>query len=108
MLSQKEARTKIPKRRMQADACRKGQAMLKYEEEIRVPSFPEEDKQEICNLLCRALQATLNAWDLVSLDYDPVRETVTVLFMGGGTRQINVACDSGTAMIRDIMRHLGV
>ena len=78
------------------------------EREKTISSFPEEDKQEICNLLCRALQATRNACNLVSLDYDPARETVTVLFMGGGNRQINVACDSGTAMIRDIMRHLGV
>lgn len=82
--------------------------MLKHEEEIRIPSLPKEDKQDICSLLCRALQATRNACNLVSLDYDPARETVTVLFMGGGNRQINVACDSGTAMIRDIMRHLGV
>ena len=78
------------------------------ERETMIPSFPKEDKQEICSLLCRALRATINARDLISLDYDPVRETVNVLFAGGGTRQINVACDSETAMIRDIMRHLGV
>ena len=82
--------------------------MLKYEEEIRIPSLLKEDKQEICSLLCRALRATINARDLVSLSYYPENEIVIACFRGGGTRQINVACDSGTAMIRDIMRHLGV
>lgn len=83
--------------------------MLNYEgREKMISSLLEEDKQEICNLLCRALQATRSARDLISLNYDPARETVNALFEGGGTRQINVACDSGTAMIRDVMRHLGV
>lgn len=95
--------------------------MLKYEEEIRIPSlrncterekmipsFPKEDKQEICSLLCKALRATINARDLVSLSYYPENEIVIACFRAGGTKQINVALDSGTAMIRDIMRHLGV
>lgn len=65
-----------------------------------------EDKQEICELLCRALQATANAWDLKELRYDEDEENVYVVFEGG-TRVVNVAMDSGTAMIRDIMTHLG-
>lgn len=66
-----------------------------------------ENKQEICNLLLAALQATYNAADLLSLDYDTKKEVVTATFEGGGKRIINVAMDSGTAMIRDIMKHLG-
>lgn len=65
-----------------------------------------ENKIEICNQLCKALQLTYNASDLVSLDYDPEMEIVTVVFEGG-SRKINVAMDSGTAMIRDIVNHLG-
>lgn len=66
-----------------------------------------ENKQIICHLLCKALQATDNAHDLVSLDYNRSAELVTARFLSGGTREINVAMDSGTAMIRDIMRNLG-
>lgn len=65
-----------------------------------------EDKQKICDLLAEALRATDNAFDLVSLTYDKDEEIVEVRFLGGN-RRINVAMDSGTAMIRDIMNHLG-
>ena len=67
----------------------------------------EENKQEICNLLAATLQATSNASDLVALTYRDEDETVEVLFASGGKRVVNVAMDSGTAMIRDIMRGLG-
>ncbi|MGP1365916.1 MAG: hypothetical protein ACTTKW_01155 [Schwartzia sp. (in: firmicutes)] len=66
-----------------------------------------EDKQKICDLLLKTLQATDNAHDLVALTYDVKAESVTAKFESGGKRVINVAMDSGTAMIRDIMRNLG-
>ena len=69
--------------------------------------FGVESKQEICSLLLVTLQATYNASDLVSLQYNAVKETVTATFASGGKRVINVAMDSGTAMIRDIMKNLG-
>lgn len=65
-----------------------------------------EDKQKICDLLLATLQATRNAHDLISLTYDGDRETVTATFVGGGKYIINVALDSGTAMIRDIMKRM--
>ena len=65
-----------------------------------------ENKTEICNELCKVFQLTRDAYDLVSLDYDPKLEVVTAVF-AGGKREINVAMDSGTAMIRDIVNHLG-
>lgn len=65
-----------------------------------------EDKETICKLLCGVLQKTRGAADLVSLTYDGENEMVTATFKGG-TRKINVADDSGTAMIRDIVNHLG-
>lgn len=67
-----------------------------------------EDKQLICDLLAEALKATYDASDLLSLEYDSTFEKVTATFEGGGTRTINVALDSGVAMIRDVMRNLGV
>ena len=65
-----------------------------------------EDKKTICELLCKVLQKTRGAADLVSLEFDEITEIVTVKFEGG-ERKINVAADSGTAMIRDIVNHLG-
>lgn len=67
---------------------------------------PEQKKKDkICKLLCKVLQLTRGASDLKSLDFNPDSEIVTAVFEGG-SRTINVACDSGTAMIRDIMNHL--
>lgn len=66
-----------------------------------------EDKQKICDLLLEACQATYNAHDLVSLEYNAERESVTATFASGGKRVVNVAMDSGTAMIRDVMANLG-
>lgn len=70
-----------------------------------VPASVTEDKGEICSLLCKALQKTRGASDLLSLEFDSESEIVTATF-AGGNRKINVACDSGTAMIRDIINHL--
>jgi len=66
-----------------------------------------ENKQKICDLLLAALQATYSASDLVSLTFDAEAEIVTATFASGGKRRINVAMDSGTAMIRDIANHIG-
>ena len=71
----------------------------------------KEDKQKICDELCRTLQLTRKQSDLISLTYsrDKQRdmEFVTVLWITGASRRINVSWDSGTAMIRDIMRTIG-
>lgn len=82
-------------------------AIAEFVNGTRVKPRSIDNKQTICNLLLKTLQATDNARDLVSLDYDEEEETVTATFRGGGTREINVRMDSGTAMIRDIMKHLG-
>lgn len=65
-----------------------------------------EDKQKILDFLLPALQATRNLSDLAKLTYDPKCETVTALLEGGGTKLTNVAMDSGTAMIKDIIRQI--
>lgn len=68
----------------------------------------EENKQLICDYLTLALQETRGAHDLFSLNYDAEKEVVTGTFSGGGKVVCNVAADSGCAMIRDIIRQLGV
>lgn len=64
-----------------------------------------ENKQEICNLLCKALQATRDQYDLKELIYNEEHELVTVVYEEGGTT-VNVACDSGIAMMRDILNSM--
>ena len=70
-----------------------------------------ENKQKICDLLLKTLQATDNAWDCEGLNYEKLPngdEQVTIVWESGGKTNVNVSMDSGTAMIRDIMKSLGV
>lgn len=67
-----------------------------------------ENKQKICDLLLLTLQETHNAADTVSFIHDDISKQVTVTFSSVGKRIINVAMDSATAMIRDIMSNLEV
>lgn len=50
-----------------------------------------------------ALQATRNLHDLQELEYSEERELVYAKFESGYQKVVNVACDSGTSMIRDII-----
>lgn len=66
-----------------------------------------EDKNLICQELARVLKLTRNQSDLEGLYYeilDNNEEIVTAVWTGGGKKRIGVSMDSGTAMIRDIMR----
>lgn len=65
-----------------------------------------EDKKKICDLLLPALQATRNLHDLVDLEYMPVDEIVVATFAAGRIKYANVAMDSGTSMIKDIIRQI--
>ena len=62
-----------------------------------------EDKQKICDLLLPALQATRNLHDLKSLEYSEERDLVYATFESNYQKVVNVAMDSGTAMIRDVI-----
>ena len=66
----------------------------------------KEDKQNILNLLLPALQATHELHDLVSLEFDEGRELVYAKLAGGPTRIANVAMDSGTSMIRNVIKQI--
>ena len=67
-----------------------------------------ENKQEICNLLLKALQATRGGEDITALDYVNDKEvgveTVTMHYKNGYAKTMDVSCDSGTALIKDIMK----
>ena len=66
----------------------------------------EEDKQLICNALLNVLELTRNLYDVFDLKYDAATETVTAYFTSGYTKVANVAADSGTAMIKDIINQI--
>ena len=65
-----------------------------------------EDMQLICTLLVVALRETEALHDLYMLSYDKEKEKVTATFMDGRVKYANVALDSGTAMIRDIIAQI--
>ena len=71
---------------------------------------PMEDKQAICTYLLWALQKTRGLSNLKGLSYDEKKEVVTAKIWPPGKaqveREINVAADSGIAMIKDIIRAL--
>ena len=78
---------------------------------ISVDQYPldtedREDKEEILYRLCDTLRMTREYMELGDLIYDKEREIVTAIFGDGKSKRINVACDSGIAMIRDILRNL--
>lgn len=66
-----------------------------------------ENKDLICKELAKLLKLTRNQSDLNTLKYeilDNGEEIVTVEWESGGRKVVGVSMDSGTAMIRDIMR----
>ena len=66
-----------------------------------------EDKNLICIGLTLALRTTRMFEDLDYLEYDDDSETVLARFKNGGLRVIGVEGDSGYAMIKDIVNHIG-
>ena len=68
----------------------------------------KENKQEICDLLLKAVQATRGASNLISLKYDENTEIVIGTFKSGSKKKINVCMDSGIEMIFDIVKHLAL
>lgn len=66
-----------------------------------------EDKDMICKELAKLLKLTRNQSDLKALRYEILdygEEIVTVEWESGSRKVVGVSMDSGTAMIRDIMR----
>lgn len=66
----------------------------------------EENKQMICGMLASTLARTRQFNDLFAIVYNEEKEIAECYFINGGCRKVNVAADSGAAMIRDILRAL--
>lgn len=62
-----------------------------------------EDKQAILNAFLPALKLTRAGKDVVKLIYDKDTEKVTVCYRFG-MDEVNVALDSGAAMISDVAK----
>ena len=65
-----------------------------------------EDKQAICDALLTTLQLTRRYEDIQHIAYDAATETVTVTYNEISHRYINAECDSGIAMIQDILKNI--
>ena len=65
-----------------------------------------ENKEQICALLLAACQETRYLGDMTALEYNPETETVTATFRGGAKKRINVLCDSGYALMKDVLKNL--
>lgn len=61
-----------------------------------------ENKQKILDYLLLALKETRAQHDLKALWYDPQLEQVIVRWKEG-RQVVNVSCDSGIAMIKDVL-----
>ena len=63
-----------------------------------------EDKQAILNAFLPALQLTRAGKDVVMLIYDKDSEKVLLEYTDGSNELVNVALDSGAAMIIDVAK----
>ena len=63
-----------------------------------------EDKQLICNALCKALMLTRAGCDIKCIKYNAEKEIAAVHYVNGARININVAMDSGIALIEDILK----
>lgn len=59
-------------------------------------------KKELVKSLANTLKMTRTG--VIDLDLSKDEETVTVYYQAGGTRYINIACNSGIAIIRDVCK----
>ena len=69
-----------------------------------------ENKQQILDYLLKAVQATRAGNDVSALKFDADKELVYVYFDNSTTpgRSINVAMDSGIAILKDVINHIDI
>lgn len=65
-----------------------------------------ENKKEIVMRLKLLLTATRAGSGIGELLLSEDQATVTVRFLNGGEKKVNVECDSGIALVRDVLRAL--
>ncbi len=65
-----------------------------------------ENKRDIAGRLSLLLRATKAGEGMERLLLSEDEQTVTIVFQDGHQRDVNVACDSGIAMVRDVISAL--
>lgn len=65
-----------------------------------------EDKKEIVMLLKHLLQATRAGSDIEQMELTGDGEKVRITFNGKCVKDVNIACDSGIAIIMDVAKAL--
>lgn len=76
------------------------------ESELVHESKRSEDKFEIIRALSRALMMTRAGENILYIVYEADHEEVQIKFVNGYEKHVNVECDSGVAMIRDVVNAL--
>lgn len=56
--------------------------------------------------LVKSLEATLKLTREEVVELELVQDTVIIHFEGGGHTPVNIACNSGIAIIRDVAKHI--
>ena len=71
-------------------------------EEMAEKTYPAENKYYILRALEKAIKMTRAGDAVDDLVYDHMHELVIINFRNGYAKHVNIECDSGIAMIRDI------
>ncbi len=66
----------------------------------------EENKKEIVGRLSILLKATRAGWNLDRLKLSEDQKEVLIIFRTGCEKRVNIECDSGIAVIKDVIRGL--
>lgn len=66
----------------------------------------EENKKEIVGRLSILLKATRAGWDLDRLKLSEDQKEVLIIFRTGYEKRVNIECDSGIALIQDVIQSL--
>ena len=68
-----------------------------------------EDKQNIINCLFQTLKQTVAGVGLEDIRYEQLtngNEIAVLMYDNGYRKSVNITCDSGVALMRDILRNI--
>lgn len=66
-----------------------------------------EDKEVVTRALFQALKTTVEGVNLAEMEYKRLQdntELVTLIYDNGYRKTVNVSCDSGVALMKDVLR----
>lgn len=69
--------------------------------------FFYEDKEEIIKWLLTTLKLTVAGLDISDIKYEQLAsgdEIAVIIYDNGYRQSVNISCDSGVALMRDILR----